>query len=100
MALAPVPVDFHGLPGRLGALCPALQAPSSRPLPGVGTALAGGLRSRRVIQGGIPAQARAHGHPVLHTRRLQGTGTTSIIEPHSSPQQQMTCVSDERTASR
>ena len=35
-----------------------------------------------------------------HTRRLQGTGTKSIIETHFSPKQRMTCVCEERTASR
>jgi hypothetical protein len=35
-----------------------------------------------------------------HTRRLQGTGTNSIMDTHFSPKQRMTCFFDERTASR
>jgi hypothetical protein len=35
-----------------------------------------------------------------HTRRLQGTGTKSIIETHFRPKHRMTCFFEERTASR
>jgi hypothetical protein len=35
-----------------------------------------------------------------HPRRLQGTDTKSIIETHFSPKQRMTCLCEERTASR
>jgi hypothetical protein len=35
-----------------------------------------------------------------HTRRLQGTGTNSIIETHFRPKHRMTWCFEERTASR
>jgi hypothetical protein len=39
-------------------------------------------------------------HGNAHTRRLQGTGTKSIIDTHFSPKHRMTCFLVERTASR
>jgi len=43
---------------------------------------------------------RAVSNGNAHTRRLQGTATNSIIDPHFKPKQQLTCFWVERTASR
>ena len=84
-ALAPVPVHFHGLPGGIGALRPALQAPLALPLQGFGAALARGLRSWRVIQGGIPAQARDHDDLVFDTGQGQRHRGKAAIDDQDQP---------------
>ena len=52
------------------------------------------------VSGCFAGQHRAVKNGNAQTRRLQGTGTKSIIETHFSPKQWMTCVCEERTASR
>src|SRR6516164_4234186 len=73
-ALATVPRDFHGLPGRIAAPGPALQAPLALALEGFGTSFARGLWSWGVIQRRIPAQARDHGHLTFDTGQRQRYG--------------------------
>ena len=68
-ALAPVPVHVHRLPGGIGAGRPDLAGcVGACPLVGLRPRLPGGVGCRRMIQRGIQAQARDHGHLLLpHT---------------------------------
>src|SRR5262249_56965020 len=84
-ALATVPRDFHGLPGSIAALCPALQASLALALGGFGTPFALGLRSWGVIQRRIPAQARDHGHPAFDTGQRQRHGREATIDDQDQP---------------
>ena len=60
------------------------------------SALVLGRRGPRRFSG----QQRAVKQGNAHTRRLQGTGTKSIIDTHFRPKQRMTCFLLDRTASR
>src|SRR5215475_13723792 len=85
LALATGPRDFHGLPGRIAALGPALQAPWALALDGFGPPFAFGLRSGGGIQRRIPAQARDHGHLTFATGQRQRYGRAAAIDDQDPP---------------
>ena len=89
VALAPVPVHFHGLPWGIGALCPALQAALAFSFQRFATTLAWGLRRRPMIERRIPPQARDHRHTALDTRQGQRhRGKAAIDDQHQPPARQ------------
>jgi hypothetical protein len=85
-ALASGPVDGHGLPARIRACCPGLQAALAVPRGGFGAALALRLRPWRVLARRLPAPARAHGHLALHPGPGQGDRRQAAInDQHQRP---------------
>jgi hypothetical protein len=83
--LTAIPHDFHRRPGGIGARRPALQAALALPLRRFGAALAGRLGARRMIQGGVPAPPRDHGHMGCDAGYRQRHRGKAAVDHHDQP---------------